>query len=250
MKILALNLMNLGPTSKGRRAEKVVNYLRHSAADFLVFSEFKKNLIGTSFEEELKMTGFGYWSISKTENPKELGVAVFSQHEAVPVHVSPKPVDKGRIAALDIGGLTVAGVYFFAGDKNMPGTGKFTLFDYLLSVPREFSGPSLVMGDYNTGLHFIDEEGKTYSAEDRFEAMEDRGWVDLWRAEHGEKREFSFMTNRGNEYRIDHAFGRGGVEAKVTDCYYDHSTRCADTSRRRMSDHSAMIVELDESRLN
>lgn len=245
MKILAFNLMALGPTSKDRRAEKVVNYLRDSAADVLVLSEFKSSLFNTLFTKGLDEDGYRYCSISKVSGPIQLGVAVFSRREAIPVPLSPPTVDKQRIAALDIDGLTVAGVYFFAGDPNLSGTGKFTLFDYLLSVPQELSGRSLAIGDYNSGLHYFDEEGKTFSAESRFKAMEECSWVDLWRAEHGEKREFSFITNRGNPYRIDHAFARGGVEAKVTDCYYDHSTRCTDESGQRLSDHSAMVVSLD-----
>ena len=245
MKILALNLMDLGPTSKGRRAEKVVNYLRDSAADVLVLSEFKTSLCNAPFTMELEEAGYRYRSISRTDEPRQLGVAVLSHREAVPVPLSPLAVDKQRIAALDIDGITVAGVYFFACDPNLSGTGKFTLFDYLLSVPQELSGPSLVIGDYNTGLHYFDEEGKTFSAESRFKALGKCSWVDLWRAKHGEKREFSFITNRGNPYRIDHTFARGGVEEKVADCYYDHSTRCADESGQRLSNHSAMIVSLD-----
>lgn len=245
MEILALNLMDLGLTSKGRRAEKVVSYLRDSAADVLVLSEFKTSLCNTPFTMQLEEAGYRYSSVSKVDKPRQLGVAVLSRHEATPVPLSPPPVDKQRIAALDFDDLTVAGVYFYAGDPNLSGTGKFSLFDYLLSVPQELSGPSLAMGDYNTGLHYIDEEDKTFSAEDRFRSMEKCGWVDLWRAEHGEKREFSFITNRGNEYRIDHAFARGGAEAKVTDCYYDHSTHYADESGQRLSNHSAMITSLD-----
>ena len=260
MKILALNLNKLGPAAGNGRPANLVRYFRDSKADVLVFSEFKKSLLSRPFKEglaaagchgetcfaaALEMEGFRYKSVSKTDGNSGLGVAVFSRRQAKPVSLTPHSDDKNRITALEINGFSVIGVYFFAGDRNISGTGKFTLFDYLLSVPEELSGRSLVMGDFNTGLHCLDEEGKTFSAESRFKAMEERGWVDLWRAKHGKRREFSFKTNRGNEYRIDHAFGCGGVKTKVAGCYYDHSTRCADEDGKRLSDHSAIIVSLD-----
>ncbi|MYF07839.1 MAG: hypothetical protein F4233_08135 [Rhodospirillaceae bacterium] len=237
MKILALNLDRLGPSS-GSRLGNLVRYFRASAADVLVLPEFKSSLFKTLVTKQLDEDGYRYYSTSEVSGPNQLGVAVFSCHKATPVPLSPPAIDKHRITALDMGGLVVAGVYFAQGNE------KFTLFDFLLSEPQQFSGPTLIMGDFNTGLHFVDETGATLIAESRFKQLADCGWKDLWRVEHGERREYSWISNAGNGFRLDHAFARR-IKRKVVDCYYDHGTRGTGGAVPKLSDHSAMIVELE-----
>ncbi len=259
MKILALNLNKLGPAAGNGRPANLVRYFRDSKADVLVLSEFKKSLLNRPFTEglaaagypeetcfatALEMEGFRYKSVSKTDGDSELGVAVFSRRQAKPVCLDPPSSEKRRITAIQINDIVVAGVYF-ATDLSKKNNKKVPLFEFILDVPKGLSGPSLAIGDYNAGLNCIDEEGTILAVQSQFSRMDKRGWCDLWRAKHGGKREFSWMSNAGNGFRIDHAFGRGGVEAMVADCHYDHSTRCADRAGNKLSDHSAMIVEIE-----
>lgn len=129
--------------------------------------------------------------------------------------------------------MVVAGVYF---DQNRD---KASLFDYLLSRPPALGEDCLLVGDWNTGLHGLDEPGATFACADRFALMEQRGYVDLWRRRHGpDAREVSWLSARGAGYRIDHAFATAPVSERVTRCDYDHSTRGA------ITDHSGLIVDV------
>ena len=240
-----------------------MQYLLRSAADVLVLSEFKMSLISqpfseglatagysarTCFADALEKEGFDYRSVSKIAGSRELGVAVFSRLPAAPVEICPQPDDARLITALDIGGIVVAGVYQNRWDS--PETKK-TLFEYLNEPPSEFSGrPVLLTGDFNTGRDDVDrEEGSTrYYCADQFAQMTEKGWVDLWRTRHGEQaREYTWKLSHC--YRLDHAFGRGGLERQVVDCRYDHRTRLAYDAGSKVSDHSAMVVELEGNRL-
>ena len=62
---------------------------------------------------------------------------------------------------------------------------------------------------------------------------------DLGRTHNGElAQEYSWYSNAGNGFRIDHALAGMKVTSRCVNSYYDHSTR--DT----LTDHSALIVEL------
>lgn len=239
------------------RPVEIVNYLRASDTDVLVLSEFKKSLVNkpfevgltaagfdasTSFTEALVGLGYRYKSISNTDGPSDLGVAVFSRLSSTPFEIHPHFDDAGRIAALDTGSIVVAGVYQ---NRYESVETKETLFKYLNGPPPEFVNRRVLLtGDFNTGRDDVDREegGTKYFCADLFSQMTERGWVDLWRIRHGEQaREYTWMS-RCSGFRLDHAFGRGGVETKVADCYYDHGTRGAEP---KLSDHSAMIVEIE-----
>ena len=104
--------------------------------------------------------------------------------------------------------------------------------------------PRLLIGDFNTGLHFRDEVGKTFVHSDRFEQLGVLGWVDLWRR-HNAESEFTWYSRRrggalGNGFRLDHAFGCPQLAARVQRCWYSHDEREAG-----LSDHSILMLDLD-----
>ena len=61
---------------------------------------------------------------------------------------------------------------------------------------------------------------------------------DSYRHEHGLEREYTWKSNSENEFRIDLCLVSEDILDKVN-TRYEHSTR------EEISDHSAMIVELD-----
>ncbi len=73
--------------------------------------------------------------------------------------------EQHRLAAIRIGPLTVAGVYFSQLKAKLP------LFEYLLSCPKELLGPAVLGGDINSGLHFLDEVGATLYCADEFRRL-------------------------------------------------------------------------------
>ena len=230
MRIVALNLRGGG----GPRIGRLADYLCDSDADVVVASEFVPGPRGEALTGRLATAGFA--SLYVPDKPSgRYTVLLATRRRAAPVKAEVAPVDRGRLVVARCGELAIAGVYFDNGKE------KASLFDYLLSRPPALGDACLVIGDWNTGLRRIDEPGATFFCADRFALMEQRGYVDLWRRQHGpDAREISWVSTRGTGYRIDHAFATAPVAERVTRCDYDHSTRS------ELSDHSALVVELDE----
>jgi exonuclease III len=139
---------------------------------------------------------------------------------------------------MQLGDLLVIAVYF----ANL--RAKRSLFDYLLALPQVGSdSPCVILGDFNTGCHHIDEPGTILHWADKLEAMSTRGWIDLWRRTHGpDAREFTWVSHVGNGFRLDHAFANPAAAALLDRCDYDHRTRPA------ISDHSALHLRLENAR--
>jgi len=97
----------------------------------------------------------------------------------------------------------------------------------------------LAIGDFNTGSNVLDSEGAKFHCADQFVNLANTTLTDLWRTHNGElAKEYSWYSNTGNGFRIDHALAGVKATSRCVACDYDHSTR--DT----LTDHSALIVEL------
>jgi exodeoxyribonuclease-3 len=229
---MTLNIRHGGSS----RIAAIGDYLLSQEADILVCTEARANASGDALAERMQLSGYTAFR-SHAADPRQNGVVVFSLSPASSVTMNPTEVDQNRIVACRVGSLTIAGVYFALNHK------KATLFDYLLSKPAELGDDYLIIGDFNTGRHRVDEVGATFLCEDRFTALPAAGFHDLWRQSNGEEaREFSWASHRGGKFRLDHAFGSRTAAARLIDCSYDHSTRPG------LSDHSALVVNLsDES---
>ena len=135
--------------------------------------------------------------------------------------------------------LVVYGMYFPQRKK------KEVLFKFILErIDHERDKKLLFIGDFNTGKHLIDEEGSTFYCSEYFDKLEEVELIDLWRKAHGDKKEYTWTSNSGNGFRIDHAFGNYKISRHVKTCRYNHKVRDVGTS-----DHSILVLELkDEMR--
>ena len=70
--------------------------------------------------------------------------------------------------------------------------------------------------------------------------MAEIGWTDAWRHFHGSKFEPTWVSNRANEYRLDHCFVSPPLLRRVSSCDYSHTER-----RAKLSDHWILLVEID-----
>jgi exonuclease III len=121
------------------------------------------------------------------------------------------------------------------------------------SVRRVLSGfgraePFLLVGDWNTGAHRLDETGKTFVCAEHFGRLSTLGWTDMWRHHNPGITECIWYSKlksgvRGNGFRLDHAFATPSLVQRITSCRYSHVEREAG-----ISDHSIVIVELAQSR--
>lgn len=98
----------------------------------------------------------------------------------------------------------------------------------------------IVLGDFNTGRHHLDEPGRSFTCTALLGELAAIGYADAWRALHPEAREFSWTSHSGNGFRIDSAFVSARLRPRVLGASYSHGER-----ERRVSDHSALIVTLE-----
>lgn len=137
--------------------------------------------------------------------------------------------------------------------------------------------PVVVLGDLNTGRHYLDEEEATFSCTQRLGELATLGYVDAWRAMHPQRREFTWYglppitfapkhlrhprdtgtrtldaRNASRErpkdrsgravrgFRLDAAWVSPVLATRVREAFHSHRER-----EQRLSDHSLVIVTVD-----
>jgi endonuclease/exonuclease/phosphatase family metal-dependent hydrolase len=115
-------------------------------------------------------------------------------------------------------------------------------------LPRRRARPFIMLGDFNAGASGVDADNYRFKAGREFARLAAMGFLDLWRREHGDRREHTWFSHAGpagdgRGFRIDHAFASPALAATVTSCRYDHEVR-----ERRWSDHSLLVVDLADER--
>ena len=231
MRILSLNIRHGG----GQRIDAITDYVKSIAPSAVVLTEFRNGRSGERLRLALAGLGLVNQLTPDVQEQRTNSVLIAASVPIVKAPLVPPASDAHRIVACSIGGLVLCGVYFALREAKMP------LFDFLLEGPAELRHGALLVGDFNTGFHFLDEKGATFIGADRFARLKERGLVDLWRRQNGENaREYSwFSQTAGNGFRIDHALATADVAPRIVSCQYDHSTRGT------LTDHSALIIDLE-----
>jgi exodeoxyribonuclease III len=101
-------------------------------------------------------------------------------------------------------------------------------------------GASILVGDFNTGKHHVDELGATFFGADYMTEMESNGWVDAWRHLHAKDREYTWRSNAGGEFRLDYLWLSRPIVGWLKRASHDHLPRSSG-----ITDHSALYVELN-----
>ena len=63
--------------------------------------------------------------------------------------------------------------------------------------------------------------------------------IDAFRFLNGNIKEYSWYSNAGNGFRIDHFFVSKNLKNNLTKCYYKHNCR-----ENNISDHSLMSLDI------
>ena len=229
MKIVTLNIQHGG----GQRVSKILDYISSLQADLVVLTEYRENANAPVFRSKLAAQGFVNFATASIA-PKENSVGIFSR---LPIVSRTYPMltegNVHRVLSAHFEEHSVFGIYF---PQNQA---QADLFNFLIDgtlKPKESA--YLVVGDFNTGRHGIDEAGSTFHCAEHFSALSTGGLVDSWRTRNPDAREFSWHSNAGNGFRIDHAFASAVADSKIRRVYYDHTPRSSS-----ISDHSALVIE-------
>jgi exonuclease III len=125
--------------------------------------------------------------------------------------------------------------------RSGPSTARAACFQALVRAARERGrGPHVMIGDFNSGRHHLDESGATFSLTASLGMIASLGYIDAWRHVNGQAREFTWYSHLGDGFRIDHAFVSAGLGPRVRGCRYSHLEREGD-----LSDHSVLLLDLD-----
>ena len=233
MRIATLNIRQGG----GKRVVGLTSFVSALNPDCLLLTECRNNQSGNELREQLSHLGFSYQT-ELSGDPRINQLRWFSKHpfEVMRLTASRPESDRleQRVIGIELAGLSLIGVYFPQRKLKAP------FFEYLLSsFNADQIGDAMLVGDFNTGLHGKDEQGKTFLCTEGFERLLKAGWVDAWRSRNPEAREYSWFSNKGNGFRIDHALCTESMDRAISSVSYRQ-----DTLSRGISDHACLVMDL------
>ena len=224
MKLLALNIRQGG----GTRIDSICSYLIAQDCDALVISEFRRNTPGDQLIEALRQAGFSHVHHNNTDSKQN--TVMLATKQASNLLKIDGCSNEWSLIGISWAGLQLVGTYF---PQRKDKAGVFITLETIASSDL------LAIGDFNTGSNVLDSEGAKFHCADQFVNLANTTLADLWRTHNGElAKEYSWYSNAGNGFRIDHALAGVKATSRCVKSYYDHSTR--DT----LTDHSALIVEI------
>ena len=230
MKIVTWNIRHGG----GKRVREIINGIKkYSDSEIIILTEFRNNINGGQIKNAL--SNLGYQEIQTTNSEKKTNSVLIAAKSPFEVNLFNELGEhKHRIIKIKTADISVYGCYF--PQKKL----KSIIFDFILDQLEQGPNENIVIaGDFNTGKHKIDESGSTFYCSEYLEKLEENGLADAWRLINGPKKEYSWFSNSGNGFRIDHFYLSNPLKNRVGGCRYDHSLR-----EDKVSDHSLMILEL------
>jgi len=240
MRIINWNIRQGG----GRRQKEIVEAIAAHKIDVAVLPEHRNNDRGADLKDRLNDIGLLYQESPESDGDQN-SVLIASKTPFFPSLFEDELADTDygdlshRCILAGFPNLDLFGFYF----PNTKDKAKRGLYDFIFQQTPEFiSGDSLLVGDFNTGIHYVDEPKNSLLCSFEFQALETKyGWGDAWRSRNKKVKEFSwFSPQKGNGYRFDHIFSTPSLDAKIVSISYSQKER-----EEGLSDHSPMIVELD-----
>ena len=214
----------------GKRVKEIVNVLKDNInSDVFILTEFRNNNNKEAIETSFKVLGFNNIYSTKADS-KTNSVLIASKDQYKVEMFDQLKEHKQRVIKISSNKLSIYGCYF--PQKKL----KKEVFEFLLNeIKKNKSENIIIVGDFNTGKHFLDEKGSSFYCSEYLFEFERKGMVDAWRFINDNKKEYSWYSNVGNGFRIDHVFLKESLKKNIVDCYYKHSYR-----ENNISDHSLL----------
>ncbi len=129
-------------------------------------------------------------------------------------------------------------------------------------LQRRLGTPYVLIGDLNTGLALdqhiagISDDAAFHGAR-HVAGLRDRGWLDAWRHLHGERQEYTWRHGHSGGWRLDGAWLSPALRHTLIAARHRHAARrpyiVTDrgvTRAQRLSDHSALVVDIQATCLD
>lgn len=238
IKILSWNILQGG----GRRASNVIKTIADHEPDIVCLQEFRRGYSADDIEDGLKAMGMKYIHIPDTSETQEHTLVIASKYgfDAAPFLSKPnKPLHilEAYFSQESLGfEFSLINIHFPQKKAQVP----------LFKALREDSESllkmnSMIIGDMNCGIPFIDSDTKSFYATKHFQELQHIGWIDSWRTRHETAAEFTWVSARtGNRFRYDQCLSSLEMDNRIKSIEYNHHPR-----EERYSDHSLMVLEID-----
>jgi exodeoxyribonuclease-3 len=119
--------------------------------------------------------------------------------------------------------------------------------EVLSIVERWRRGPTVLLGDTNSGRPGLDEETRVFGPRETawLDALETLGWSDAFRLLHGTARAYTWYSPNGrNGFRLDQAFVNDGLRPRLRGLAYAWGWRRRPGVGLALSDHAALVLDL------
>ena len=205
----------------GDRFKQLIHTCLKEDPDVIVLTERRNNK--QKLYESINIEYNQY--IIQDISPKQNSVCILTKEKATIKHIY-----QHHILVLQYYWLSIWWVYF--PQKNA----KKKVFEFIetnLSITN-----SVVIWDFNTWKHFIDEKWKTFSCQNEFTKLSEENLCDARRRRNKVALEYSRYSNAWNWFRLDHILVTHDINKDTIDIWYDHSIR-----EIWLSDHSMMYMK-------
>ncbi len=242
MRLLTWNICRGG----GKRIDRIASSLKSHGPDVVVSTEFRSNPAGGRLRSRLSEEGLVHQAASNESSAVD-GVLVAS---TLPLRVCAQR--QGQLAyqaqwlCVQLEDLDLVCVYL---NPHCPGKRfgqkkeEFRLYwKTVVQLARERRRKSsILIGDFNTGNGVMDAEGAAFYGYEHVEELFELGFIDAWRHHHPEAREYTWLSPKGNGFRLDYVFLSFELQSRLLDVHHSHEER-----ELGISDHSMLIAEIGD----
>jgi exodeoxyribonuclease III len=221
------------------RLTRLMPHLSDLDADLLVLTEYKSGIRGDELRDLLHASGYPQLYHGFPPTPYSLGTAIAARVPVVAAQIPiPSAMDPWRCTGVNYQGIDIFGFYFPL--KDMP-----AYWDWVLANAKELvSREAVLIGDFNTGKHFVDEEADEFSCSDKHTELEKIGFIDTWRAANPDDRGSTWYSSANRGFRLDYIWASPSVLKQISAIRHNHDARNAGNT-----DHSAVIAEISFGKL-
>jgi exonuclease III len=231
----------------GVRAQRIAARLAAWAPDVAALCEFRGTPPSRTLSTALAEYGLPHQCTTATSVAN--GLLLASRWPLRRVRGRAEPSEPGRWLLAEIAAPTP----FTTGVMHVPNrvTGRKDAFyaEVLALIRRWRRGPSVLLGDTNSGRPELDEQVPVFGPREVawLDAIERLGWVDAFRALRGRARAYTWYSPNGrNGFRLDQAFVNRELQPRLKGIVYDWGVRRRVGAGLGLSDHAALILELAE----
>jgi exonuclease III len=242
MRIVSWNIRS----GAGRRCDAIANQIAVWRPDIVALSEFRGTPPSLRLAARLTALGLSYQATTADPALPSVNSLLLASGEPfeleAPGRTFPMPA---RWLGAQFEGLTLGVVHIPNRDS-----GKKPEFIAAVAAAARYwrDEPAIIVGDTNSGRPRLDDEhGLFGGVEERlFDAIEGCGWADAFRALEPEGRAYTWYSHRNNGFRLDQAFLSAPLLHGLRAVRHEWGQPPGGSERREaLSDHAALIVELD-----